>query len=329
MESRTKRHLSPRQLAALVGGALGAGMTSAEELTDGFANAVWRIGLDDGRTVVLKVSPPPELEQLTYERHLLRTEALVHRLAGPAGLPVPKLLHASFDDPVIGGDYLIMSALDGTPWNRAAVSDADDKALRYDLGRLLARLHSITGSGPFGYPRPPLCGPTWRDAFLVMTGALLDDANRYRISLPVTPVEIIRLIHANAAALDEITRPTLVHFDIWPGNVFLTTIGDRPFIQALIDHERAFWGDPLADFVTPTIFSDLLPDDPILIGYRSAGGELPLDGTARVRDALYRAYLYMIILVEHGPRQYPEEEYGRIRDQATRHLIRCCDFLAG
>ena len=64
-------------------------MTSSAELTDGFANAVWRLTLEDGREVVLKLSPPPELEQLRYERNLLRTEAMVYDLAGPAGVPIP------------------------------------------------------------------------------------------------------------------------------------------------------------------------------------------------------------------------------------------------
>lgn len=89
MESRTKRRLPPDRLRALVRGALGAGVASAEELTDGMANAVWRVGLDDGRRVVLKVGPPPELEQLCYERELLRTEALVCRLAAPPASPSP------------------------------------------------------------------------------------------------------------------------------------------------------------------------------------------------------------------------------------------------
>jgi Predicted aminoglycoside phosphotransferase len=145
MESRTKRRLSPEQLRALIGGALGAGVTSTTELTDGLANAAWRVGLDDGRSVVLKVGPPPGLEQLSYERELLRTEAMVYRLAASAGLPQAELLHSSFDDPLIGGDYLIISALDGVPWSQVTLPDADDRAVRYELGRLLARLHAITG----------------------------------------------------------------------------------------------------------------------------------------------------------------------------------------
>jgi Predicted aminoglycoside phosphotransferase len=327
MDSRTKRQLSPAQLQTLISDTLGAQIASSEELTDGFANAVWRLGLADGRQVVLKVSPPPDMEQLTYERHLLRTEALVYKLAASAGLPLAELLRAGFDDSRLGGDYLILSALDGTPWNQAIIPDSDHQVLRRELGAYLARLHTIPGDGVYGYPNARLTARTWREAFLMMAGALLDDAVRYATPLPMSLLEIARIIHTNAAALDEVTSPALVHFDLWPGNVFLTFPGGRPRIQALIDHERAFWGDPLADFVSPTIFDRLRADDPLLIGYRGAGGRVELTHETLVRDALYRFYLYLILLVENGPRQYPEEEYARVRDLATKHLLRTADFL--
>ncbi|WP_169946168.1 phosphotransferase family protein [Microbispora sp. H11081] len=324
MDSRTKRRLSPAQLDKVARDALGCGLTSSEELNDGFANAVWRLGLDDGREAVLKLGPPPDLRLLAYERHLLRTEAMVYHLAGPTGLPMPELLKASFDDPVLGGDYLILSALDGVPWNRTKVTPAEEGALRFQLGRHLARLHAVPGTGVFGYPYAGLTGQTWREAFLVMIGALLDDAVHYNTRLPATIVEIVGLVHMNAHVLDQVTTPSLVHFDLWPGNVFLD--GDRR-VQALIDHERAFWGDPLADFVTPTIFGELREDDPMLAGYRQEAGPVRLDHAARIRITLYRAYLYLIMLVEEGPRQYPEEAYASTRDVTTRSLAACLDVL--
>jgi aminoglycoside phosphotransferase (APT) family kinase protein len=329
MESRTKRRLSAAQLDTLIHGALKTRVASAEELTDGFANAVWMLNLDDGRRVVLKVGPPPELELLSYERDLLRTEALVYHLATPIGLPLPRLIHSGFDDPVLGGDYLIMSALDGVPWNQVpSLGDADERALRHQLGRHLAMLHTIPGQGVYGYPYAGLTGTTWRDAFTVMMGALMDDAVRYATPLPCSLVEIAGAIHSSVQALDEVTVPALVHFDVWPGNVFLTLPpGGPPEIQALIDHERAFWGDPLADFVTPTIFGELTDDDPMLAGYREAGGKIDLTPEARKRDALYRVYLYLILLVENGPRQYPEESYARIRDLAIAGLTSRLAFL--
>jgi aminoglycoside phosphotransferase (APT) family kinase protein len=326
MDSKTKRSLTPSELDALLRRALGTGVTTSAQLTDGFANAVWRLGLEDGREVVLKLSPPPELEQLRYERNLLRTEAMVYGLAGPAGVPIPELLHAGFDDPVLGGDYLVLSALGGVSWNQTQPAEADRRALRRELGGHLARLNAITGD-VYGYPHAGLTGGTWRNAFLAMTGAILADVRRYATPLPRPAAEIEAAIAANAGALDEVRTPCLVHFDVWPGNVFLT-LDETPRIQAIIDHERAFWGDPLADFVTPTIFEELDETDEIVAGYREAGGVVEFTGSTRARIALYRLYLALIMLAENGPRQYPEEEYASLRDRSAATVLRALDVLA-
>ncbi|MFD1539649.1 phosphotransferase family protein [Nonomuraea guangzhouensis] len=324
MDSRTKRRLSPTELDDLARRALGAGVTESTELTDGYANAVWRLSLDDGREVVLKLSPPPELDQLSYERNLLRMEAAAYELAATTGVPMATLLGAGFDDPVLGGDYLLLGALDGVSWND--VKPDGEAGLRRELGRLLARFNAVTGE-VFGYPHAAITGGTWREAYLAMVGALLADTERYPTPLPLPAAEIGALLAAAAPVLDEVTTPHLVHFDVWAGNVFLDLTG-TPRIQAIIDHERAFWGDPLAEFVTPTIFGELREDDPLLAGYREVT-PVELTPAARTRLDLYRAYLYLILLVENGPRQYPEAEYARIRDLATTSLMDVLDRLVG
>jgi Ser/Thr protein kinase RdoA (MazF antagonist) len=323
VNSRTKRRLSDAELDALARRALGAGVTASTELTDGFANAVWRLALDDGREVVLKLSPPPELEQLSYERNLLRMEAEANGLAAAAGVPVPTLLGAMFDDPVLGGDHLLFGALEGVSWN--TVKPAEEDSLRRELGRHLARLHTVTGD-VFGYPYAGITGATWREAYLAMACALLADVDRYPTPLPLPAAEIGAVLTAASPVLDEVVTPRLVHFDVWAGNVFLDLTA-TPRIQAIIDHERAFWGDPLAEFVTPTVFGDLREDDPLLVGYREVT-PLELTPAAHVRLDLYRAYLYLILLIENGPRQYPEEEYARLRDPATVSLARVLDRLS-
>lgn len=325
MESRTKRRLSPADLDSLLLRALGTGISEAFELTDGFANAVWRLTLDDGRDVVLKLSPPPELEQLSYERDLLRMEAAAIELAAAAGVPVAGLVRAGFDDPMLGGDYLVLDALDGVPWNRAQPGDPGD--LRRQLGRHLARLHTVTGE-VYGYPHAGITGATWREAYLAMVGALLGDTERYPTPLPAPAEEIAAIVRRASGVLDEVTVPCLVHFDVWQGNVFLDLNGvtGAASIQAIIDHERAFWGDPLADLITPTLFGEVAETDPLLAGYREVR-PLELTSSALTRLDLYRTYLYLILLVENGPRQYPEEDYAPLRDLATVSLVKALDAL--
>ncbi|MFX0061739.1 MAG: hypothetical protein ACFFC7_06090 [Candidatus Hermodarchaeota archaeon] len=52
-----------------------------EELTDGWFNTAYSIELlDRGQEVVLKVSPPPEIRILTYEKEIMQTEVQVCKL---------------------------------------------------------------------------------------------------------------------------------------------------------------------------------------------------------------------------------------------------------
>lgn len=306
MRSTTKRALGEDELVAAVTEAFGAdvSITAAGELADGTFNAVWLLDLDRVGPVVLKAAPPLSAPLLTYERRIARTEALVLEVAASAA-PVPVLHHAGFDSTGVGGDFLITSVLDGETWQRLSggISGTERAGLRHELGRIVAGLHTVGGTG-FGYPEPStgLRGDTWAEAFTAMFDAVLDDADRYGVVPPVPTPALRDLVRANRALLDEVTDPVLVHFDLWEGNIMLGSHDGGRSITGLIDLERAFWGDPHAEFVSLALLGDLADDDPLLDGYREAGGPAELTPAARRRIGLYQAYLYLIMLVEAVPR---------------------------
>src|SRR4029077_3574959 len=119
---------------------------------------------------------------------------------------------------------------------------------------------------------------------------------------------IRELAAAHADALDEVTTPVLVHFDLRDGNILVDSSSATPRIGGLIDGELAFWGDPLADFVSLALLSDIRQDRAFLEGYRQAGGPGVLDAGSEVRLALYRTYLYLIMLAEVTPRSFTPVE---------------------
>ncbi|QOV36952.1 aminoglycoside phosphotransferase family protein [Streptomyces ferrugineus] len=314
MQSRTKRHLSPADLDALLRDSAGIGCRLESELTDGWFNTAYRVLLDDGRPAVVKLAPPPEAAVLRYERGILATEAMVYRRIAklPDGdVPTPELLHAD-------EDFLAVSVLDGTPWDKAAdrLPPSTARELRRQLGAAVARLHTLTAEdGRFGYPaaESALSAPDWRTAFTAMVDALLDDAARWQSPLGATPADIRTLVSEGGHALDEVTEPRLVHYDLWPGNIFIeeTEASDcasgrrRPRITGLIDHERAFWGDPAAELVSLAMGGDTGPDSDLATGYTEAGGTLDFTSpTFQHRLALYHLYLGLILVVECGPRGY-------------------------
>lgn len=297
-------------------------------LTGGTFNSVHRVELADRTDLVVKIAPDPARPIMRYERHILATEALYYRLADGLGLPVPRLLHSGTDG--AAGDFLVMTARPGTPWHlvRDRLGGADPARLRAELGRAVAGLHTLTGT-EFGYPNGTLgpLSPTWRDAFVGMMAALLADAEQYGSRLPRPVAEIRDVVADRAGALDEVTTPVLVHFDLWDGNILLDTDGGTPRIGGLIDAERAFWGDPLAELVSLALLGTIEDDEPFLAGYRSAGGRVTFDPPARTRLALYRAYLYLIMLVEAGPRGYDGARLRWLDEHVRPPLVTELDAL--
>jgi len=210
-----------------------------------------------------------------------------------------------------------MSELPGRPWCELPrpPSDAERSALRRQLGRAVARAHQAPCEG-FGYmfERKRLRGGTWADAFGAMMGALLDDAARFGTELPRPPDEIRGLVDAHRPALAEVERPVLVHWDLWDGNILVSDDAAGMVVTGIIDGERALQGDPVFEFPSLSVFREqaeddrFVVDDDFLSGYCEVAGPLLLNGALRARLALYRIYLYLVILIEVTPREISGEQ---------------------
>ncbi|MDR6978094.1 aminoglycoside phosphotransferase (APT) family kinase protein [Streptomyces sp. 3330] len=287
-------------------------------LGGGTYNTVEELRLTDGAHYVLKVAPTAP--GLSHESRLLCAEAEFCRGAARADVPAPRVV-------ALDGQWLLMTVCPGDTWNGSPPS-AEQDDLRRELGGHVARLHRVTGPG-FGYPSG-VFGPLaadWRTAFTAMFDALLADARAYGARLPRPADEVAAVARAGFDALDEVTVARLVHFDLWPGNILVDRAGGEPRIGGLVDGERMFWGDPLADFVSLALLGDIRRDEPFLEGYRGAGGRAVFDRSARLRLALYRAYLYLIMLVETVPRAYGADHDRWLREAVAPELLRALDEI--
>ncbi|MEV6105032.1 aminoglycoside phosphotransferase family protein [Streptomyces sp. NPDC051940] len=323
-----------RGAEAAVAAALGAdgGVVSYKSLDGGTYNTVFQADLEDGRQWVVKLPPPGSQPGLAHERRLLHGEATFYEAAaGLPEVPVPRLVRHVVDGP---DPYLVMTACPGVPWHTVApaVPDAERRRLRRELGRYVARLHTVTGPA-FGYPGEPFAplAGGWREAFAGMTDAVLDDAVRYGAELPVSVERCREVLGAAMPVLDEVTRPALVHFDLWDGNVLLRDSGAGGFtLGGIIDGERMFWGDPVADFVSLALFGDIEDDTDFLAGYgEAAGSPLRFTRSVRTRLALYSAYLYLIMLVESIPRRHSQEQRDWARRVVAPLLVGAVGELSG
>jgi fructosamine-3-kinase len=307
MRSNSKVPVEREQIDALVRRHLDHRPTAIHELTDGMYNAAYRVDLAGHDPVVLKIAPPDGVPGLTYEQSLMRSEASYFGHA-QGRAPVPEVIAADFSRSVIDRDVLVLSLLPGRPMQKIGrrLSRAQRETVRSQLGASVARLHGVRGP-MFGYDRPAaeLSGPTWPAAFGLMWDAVLRDAARYDVELGVPTARLRDVLKSNLAELDVVDEPALVHFDLWDGNVFAAVEGGVARLSGIIDGERMFWGDPMADFVSTSLFRDPAADGAFNTSYVSAGGRRwAFDDAERRRLALYNAYLCMLMLVESAPRQY-------------------------
>lgn len=316
MDSLTKRRVSDDELAAIVDHGFGTGACVAawDELTDGSYSAAYAVTLDDGQELILKIAPPPDLKLLTHEVDLMRTEVEVYAQCASVGVPAPAVVVAGFDRRVLGTDYVFLTRVPGEPLDQASetMTDGERQAAIGQAAALGARLHRVTGTA-FGYP---LRGsgtwrPTWRAAFGAMTDDLIADAERLGAPLPTAPERIAALMRRHADALDEVRRPALVHFDLWEGNIFVArTPGGGWRVTGLIDAERAFYGDPVAELVSLTLLREVEEMPDVLDGFAAGSGEpLRLTGPVRRRIALYRSYLYLIMAIEGRTRGWEDRDW--------------------
>ncbi|GAA1815859.1 hypothetical protein GCM10009682_40870 [Luedemannella flava] len=326
--SPTQRALTPRDVEALVAWSFGEGVrvVGCGPLSGGGFAAVWWVRLDDGRTVVLKTSPPAHARLLRYERDLLDVEVGYFRLVAERAphLPVPRVLAHGHDPALLDGGWLFLSLLPGD--SLATLAEAtgrpgheahDDHAtVREEFGAMIAGLHRITGDH-FGYDGARRAAATWPEAFAGIIEDLLADAVDWDITLPVPADDVRATVRRHADALATVARPALVQFDNWNGNVLAAPDADGVLrLTGMVDGERYLWGDPLVDLVSPVMFRRIedAPDDAYLRGY----GPVVFDESARRRLGLYRMHLYLLMNVEMPSRGvFREDDPGRYEFFAT------------
>lgn len=282
---------------------------SFTELTDGMYNSAYLLELGDGQKQVLKIAPRDEVRVLRYEKNIMQTEVEVLRLVkARTGMPVPAVLCYDTSRHLIQNDYYLMDFVPGIAYHklRPQFSPEEKYAIDHQTGVYLRQVNDIKGAGFGLFAFPDQLAPTWREGFDRLLKDILADGQEFPVELLLPYDEIYARLSAHYASLEEVQIPSLVHWDLWDGNIFIDPETKR--ITGYIDFERALWADPLME----VNFGAFGENPAFLAGY---GIEM-LDTPARqYRRTLYNIYLFLIMVIECYYRHFEtrdQENWARV-----------------
>ena len=220
---------------------LGAEVDDLQPLSGGCVGEVYRAGLSDGRTVVLKSAQPG-----THEAQGLDIEGkMLVYLNQHSDLPVPEVLARADGESV-------MQCLDSGGGLGAQVQK--------DAAQHVAKLHNITTDQGFGFDFDTVIGGlhqpnpwtvTWIDFFrdqrLMFLGHDAERSGRM-------PTALLNRLDRFCSQLDrwihEPDRPSLIHGDMWSGNVLSAKGRITGFIDPAI-----YFGHAEIELAFSTMFS--------------------------------------------------------------------------
>ena len=320
MDSKTKTEFSPETIETLVKSQFGSSVqvTQITPLIDGWFNTAYDLQvLGDQADMILRIAPDPEQRVLTYEREMMRKEILIYKtIETLQDIPAPRLLAFDTSRTIIHHDYMFTEKFSGKPFNTIKENLSPDviQSIEKDIGVYAAWMHAQKGDA-FGYfgDGPGCNSQSWRAAFLAFIDALLRDSESLEVQLPLDSSQLHDLFHKYAAVLEEIAEPSLVHWDMWAGNIFVIPENDTYRVEGIIDWERALWGDPEIEtamcckFYGQTFFD----------GY---GRDLLAGDDAKIRQCMYRLYLWLIMLTEEKVRFEGAAHIPWVREQLDYDL---------
>ncbi len=261
--------MSPEAEAA-VAAALGDRPLRASPLSGGCIAEIYRVDLAGGGRVVVKLSDKGGLD---VEAFMLRY------LAANSELPVPGVIHA-------GDRLLVMDYVE--------TGGGLDARAQAHAAELLAALHRITADG-FGFERDTLIGPLvqpnpWREDWLDFFGEQrLLHFGRLAHGGGNLPASTLRGLEALVPRLQDIVGPpgppSLIHGDMWGGNVLVRDGRIAAFVDPAIH-----FADAEAELAFATLFNTF--GDAF---FRRYGEIRPLrPGFFEVRRDLYNLYPLLV-----------------------------------
>ena len=172
--------------------------------------------------------------------------------------------------------------------------DTTVRQIDEEIGRIQRELTHIQNH-EFGFLGDEKRYPSLFEFVKVMLTNLLADAKSQNIDIALDEDTYLRRLDADRDVFSAVQSASLVHWDMWEGNVFV----EQDHVSGIIDWERALWGDPLMD----DRFRSHARSEAFLVGF----GIKTFTEEEKKRIYWYDIILYLTMMIEVYFRDYEDK----------------------
>lgn len=270
---------------------------SVQELTEGMCNAAYKVNFTDKSSSVLKIASENGNGLMSNEVNMMDAEVKAMRLVYDSGLvKVAKVQYYDTTKKYCNGNYFFMEVLDGDNyfWIKDNFTEEENAAIHNEIGQIERKISFIKGK-KFGLLGDSVCYDSLYEFVYQLIFNVLSDAKKRDIDIGVDSDEILDKLYLDKTVFDEVKEPSLVHWDMWEGNVFVK----EKHVLGIIDWERAMWGEAFMD----DRFRRHTRNDDFLRGY----GKTEFTKEEKRRICWYDVLLYLTMMTEGAYREYEDD----------------------
>lgn len=279
------------------------------ELTEGLCNVTYDILFDDGSESILKIAAKDRSGNTSNEVNLMQAEVKAMQLVKEkCSFQVADVQFYDDSRTVCDGLYFFMEKLEGVNFffARQDMPEEEIAVIDTEIGKIAKELASIHNAN-FGFLGEDKRYDTLFDFVKQLLHNLLSDAQKRNIDILYDEQMFMQQLEKDRAAFDRVQHATLVHWDMWEGNVFVKD----GHVSGIIDWERAMWGEPFMD----DRFRMHSRRMPFLEGF----GKTSFSDDEQKRLRWYDIILYLTMMIEVFYRGFEDQgQYFWARDMLEK-----------
>ena len=219
--------------------------SAIKELTEGMCNVTYNITFTDGYECILKIAAKDRTGNTSNEINLMEAEVTAMKLVREnCSFKVADVLAYDCSKTICDGDYFFMEKLPGTNYSfiKDKMPEETKRNLAKEIGVISRQLCSITNP-QFGFLGDKNRYDSLADFVCTMLTNLISDGQKKNVDLGCDTDRLMEEFEKEKHIFDEVQYATLVHWDMWEGNVFI----EDDHVSGIIDWERAMWGEAFMD----------------------------------------------------------------------------------